>query len=169
MSHRGMLYRRQWASGRLGYTLIELMLVMSVVMIISMIAVPQYMDAVSKARIAKAIGDIAVIGREIQLFFVEEARYPDGLADVGFGQYTDPYGNPYEYLNIGDQDLGGLGLVPKIGMMRVDRFQIPINSDFDLYSRGEDGATLPLLIALESLDDIVRAADGGYIGLASEY
>ena len=46
---------------------------------------------------------------------------------------------------------------------------MPINSDYDLYSMGEDGGTRPPLTARPSQDDIVRAGDGGFVGLAEEF
>jgi general secretion pathway protein G len=50
--------------------------------------------------------------------------------------------------------------------MRKDRFLVPINSDFDLYSMGKDGESVPPLTAQKSRDDIIRANDGAYIGPA---
>jgi len=46
---------------------------------------------------------------------------------------------------------------------------VPINTDFDLYSMGPDGRSAPPLTAKHSRDDIVRANDGAFIGLASDY
>jgi general secretion pathway protein G len=46
---------------------------------------------------------------------------------------------------------------------------VPINSDFDLYSVGRDGQSAPALTAKVSQDDIVRANNGGFVGLASDY
>jgi general secretion pathway protein G len=56
-----------------------------------------------------------------------------------------------------------------IGGARKDRFLVPINSDFDLYSMGKDGESLGPLTAITSHDDIIRANDGGYYGLASDF
>jgi general secretion pathway protein G len=53
--------------------------------------------------------------------------------------------------------------------MRKDRFLVPINTDYDLYSMGKDGRSSPPLTAKASRDDIIRANDGAYIGLASNY
>ena len=50
--------------------------------------------------------------------------------------------------------------------MRKDRFLVPINSDFDLYSMGKDRISQIPLTAKASRDDIIRANDGAYIGLA---
>jgi general secretion pathway protein G len=46
---------------------------------------------------------------------------------------------------------------------------VPINSDYDLYSEGKDGNSAPPLGAAQSLDDVVRANDGGYVGLAANF
>ena len=46
---------------------------------------------------------------------------------------------------------------------------MPLNSDFDLYSMGPDGQTATPLTAKASRDDIVRANNGGFIGVASDY
>ena len=56
-----------------------------------------------------------------------------------------------------------------IGGARKDRFLVPINSDFDLYSMGVDGESVGPLTAIKSHDDIIRANDGGYYGLASNF
>lgn len=55
------------------------------------------------------------------------------------------------------------------GQARKDRNLVPINSDFDLYSMGRDGQSAPPLTAKVSRDDIVRANNGGFVGLASDY
>jgi general secretion pathway protein G len=62
---------------------------------------------------------------------------------------------------------GGGG--PAIAMARKDRFQVPINSDFDLYSMGPDGQSMPTLNAPVSRDDILRANDGAFYGIAEEF
>lgn len=52
---------------------------------------------------------------------------------------------------------------------RKDRFLVPINSDYDLYSMGKDGESVAPLTAAKSRDDIVRAANGTYVGLAENF
>ena len=56
-----------------------------------------------------------------------------------------------------------------IGGARKDRFLVPINSDFDIYSMGRDGQTVAPLTAKKSHDDIIRASDGGFYGLAAYF
>lgn len=71
----------------------------------------------------------------------------------------------------GGQDAGGggSGSGSIMGQVRKDRFLAPINTDYDLYSLGPDGESRPQLNARESRDDIVRAANGSYFGVAEDF
>jgi general secretion pathway protein G len=93
---------------------------------------------------------------------LDTGSYPDSLADVGVSM-LDPWGNPYQYLRI-----EGASSKAK-GKQRKDHSLVPINSDFDLYSMGEDGASSPPLTAASSQDDIVRANNGAYYGYGRDY
>lgn len=55
------------------------------------------------------------------------------------------------------------------GQVRKDRNLNPINSDFDLYSMGPDGATVSALTAPRSHDDLVRARNGSFFGVAEDF
>ena len=156
--------RRRW---RQGFTLIELILAVAVLATLAAIAIPAYRDAVEKARIARAMGDISTIGKEILAYQADTGGLPTTLAGVSRANFRDPWGNPYQYLSIGCVEVTGKCKAPQGA--RKDRFLVPLNSDFDLYSEGKDGRSQPPLTARESRDDVVRAADGGYIGLASEF
>jgi general secretion pathway protein G len=54
-------------------------------------------------------------------------------------------------------------------MARKDRSLVPLNTDYDLYSMGKDGQTQAPLTSSVSDDDVIRANDGGYVGLAEQY
>jgi len=144
-----------------GFTILELLTVIAIVGALSAIAIPTYTGYIEKAKETKAIADIMVLAKDIQGFELDNGSYPDSLDDVGRGDYLDPWGNPYRYLNI--------GTARGVGQMRKDRFMVPINTDFDLYSMGKDGKSSTPLTARSSYDDIIRANDGGYIGRASTY
>ena len=73
----------------------------------------------------------------------------------------DPWGRPYEYLLMASEK-GKKGF-------RKDKNLHPLNSDYDLYSCGRDGKSIPPLTAQQSRDDIVRANNGGFVGLATNY
>ncbi len=52
---------------------------------------------------------------------------------------------------------------------RRDGFLFPLNSDYDLFSLGSNRSTNVTLGDRASLDDVIRANDGGFFGVASEY
>ena len=56
-----------------------------------------------------------------------------------------------------------------MGGFRKDGNLNPLNTDFDLYSRGQDGDTAGPLSAQSSRDDIVRANNGAFVGLGEDY
>ncbi len=143
-----------------GFTVVELLVVLAIVTTLAALGTPIYSNALDNARVAKAVADIRVVEKEIQVFHLFSGMLPNSLADVGRDTFSDPYGNPYEYLNI---------VTAGKGKSRKDRFLVPLNSDFDLYSKGKDGDSVSALTAKQSWDDIVRANDGGFVGLASKY
>ena len=144
-----------------GFTLIELLIIMAVLSIILGMAVPAYFKALDQAKTTRAIGDIKAIQHDIEYFELSKRRLPDTLDDVGRGDLNDAWGNPYQYLSFA-------GLKGK-GKMRKDHSLVPLNTSYDLYSMGEDGKSSMPLSASASQDDIVRANDGGFVGLASDY
>jgi len=144
-----------------GFTLIELVLIIAIVSIISAIAVVSYSGYIEASNQGKAISEITVMSLSITDFQLDNKRFPDSLNEVGLANMTDPWGNPYQYLNI-ESGNGN-------GQNRKDHNLVPLNSDFDLYSMGPDGSSASPLTAASSRDDIIRANNGSYIGLASEY
>ena len=173
-THRRKRYRR-------GFTIIELLAVLAILATLAAIALPMYFKALDRARVTRTIVDIRSLSHEISTYRLDTGRLPSSLADIGRATFRDPYDNPYEYLNFSaaqgpGQGAGGkgpgsaaAGLGPLMAQVRKDRFLVPINSDYDLYSKGKDGQSVPPLTAQASRDDIIRANDGGFIGLASEF
>ena len=120
-----------------------------------------YMHQLEKARIIKAVAEIGILQKEIAEYETRTLVLPNALNDIGRGTLLDAWGNPYQYLNF--------ATISGKGKMRKDRWVVPLNSDYDLYSMGRDGKSKPPLTAAVSHDDVIRANDGTYIGLASEY
>lgn len=146
-----------------GFTLVELAIVMGIIAVLALIALPLYADVTDKARIAKAVADIRILEGEIQAYETVNGSIPVSLDQLNVGGLKDPWGNPYEYLNFAAAG-------PRAnGLRRKDRFLVPLNTTYDLYSKGKDGQSQPALTARASRDDIIRANDGGYVGLGSEF
>jgi general secretion pathway protein G len=144
-----------------GYSLVEVLIVVAIIVTILGIAIPIYITAIDVARVTRAIGDIRTLEKEITLYSLSNRKLPGSLDDLERGQLVDPWGNVYQYLNFGN--------AKGKGAFRKDRFLVPLNSDYDLYSMGKDGNSQPALTAQSSQDDIVRAGDGSYVGLGSGF
>lgn len=147
-----------------GFTLIELMSVVGVVGLLTALAIPKAQGYTDRAKISRAIGDIRTIQIDIDAFAAHNDSLPTSLAEVGRAGLLDPWGRPYQYINF--------SLSPGNGVpngARRDRFLVPINSTYDLFSVGKDGQSAPALTARSSKDDIVRGNDGGFIGRATLY
>jgi general secretion pathway protein G len=120
-------------------------------------------DAIDRARVARTVEEVRTIEADLAGFQASGDSLPVSLAGVDRAGMLDPWGDPYQYLRIAGLRRGSLG------QARKDRFLVPINSDYDLYSMGKDGQTQPPLTARAGADDIVRANDGAYVGLAARY
>lgn len=147
--------------GTKGLTLIELMLVITLMGILAGIATPQLQSFKARAEGKKIEKEMKLLESEILMFNIERGRFPDSLAEIGFDTLKDPWGNPYQYLNI--ETAKGKG------KMRKDHKMVPVNNDFDLYSMGPDGKSKSPFTAKHSRDDYVRANDGAFFGYVSEY
>lgn len=145
-----------------GFTVIELLITVAIIGTISTILIPTLTDQLELDRNKQAMADIAVMGALIGNYIVDFGEPPPDLARVGLGDKRDPWGRPYQYLNV----FGDTAGPPH---PRKDHFLHPLNSDYDLYSMGPDGQSKPPLTSSQSRDDIIRANNGGYIGIAAEY
>ncbi|MCB1774766.1 MAG: prepilin-type N-terminal cleavage/methylation domain-containing protein [Gammaproteobacteria bacterium] len=145
-----------------GFTLIEIVITVAILAILSALAVPFYEGYVLEARIGTAIKDIRQMELVINDRFLDDDP-PATLAAAGIN-LVDPWGNAYRYLWIDGNPAPGVN-----GDRRRDRSMNPVNTDYDLYSVGPDGETTAQFTAQKALDDIVRANDGDFIGLAGDH
>jgi len=143
------------------FTLVELMLVVAIVVVLAAIAIPSYSSYIDRGRVATAQGDIVATEVAIAQYLSDNNALPNALSDLRNVNLVDPWGNPYQYLDLSQKGAKGHA--------RKDKSLVPINSDYDLYSMGKDGQTVPPLTAKVSQDDIVRGRNGDFVGLGSDF
>lgn len=143
-----------------GFTAIELMMIVALVGVLTAIALPIYQDSRQRARETLAAQDINAISGLLKSYELDRRVLPETLDQIGLGGKLDPWGRPYVYYNVESNGRGGA---------RKDRRLNPLNTDFDLYSLGRDGVTKPQVSQKDSLDDVIRANNGRYVGLARSY
>ena len=257
-------------SGACGFTLLELMIAVSILVILASVGVPQYVSALRTARVSKAQHELVTISHAIDSFTATNGgQLPLALFQVGFGGKLDPWGVPYCYLNYAAGTGDGLNWAVRAGLVnpaafgstsgssggggapagggavggsfesllrpllrrplpqapapvmpvlpgdartaattlftrigrdasvaefeglvstltseghfdlyvgvatestrRRDQYMFPLNTDYDLFSLGADGRTSVSLGAKVAQDDVIRANNGGFYGLASTY
>jgi general secretion pathway protein G len=147
-----------------GYTLVEVCICIAIISILAGLAA-QYLSSYRyRVQIVVGISDIKMIEKAIAGYTAEKGELPDSLADIGLSAMVDPWGRSYEYLRLDGGKTPGLN-----GKRRRDKNANPVNSDYDLYSMGRDGKTAAQFTAQNARDDIVRANNGAYCGLAENH
>lgn len=157
--------KRDHARHRLGtggFTFPEILIAVAIIGVLGTIALPSYASYRERVLITRAMIDIREMDEHIKHYWKAARKLPLDLGEVGLAGKLDPWGQPYQYETI-PPGTGGPGT------FRKDKQLAPLSTDFDLYSMGQDGQSAPALTAAISRDDIVRAADGRFIGLASDF
>jgi general secretion pathway protein G len=144
-----------------GFTLAEIFIVLVIAGIIVAIVAPAVENHVQRSRVGQCIVDLTEMSATIRKREKDTGALAQSLSDVGYAAKLDPWGKPYEYINL--RTLNGNG------QARKDKNLKPLNSDFDLYSIGRDGQTHASLTHANSRDDVVRARDGRFIGTVEEF
>jgi general secretion pathway protein G len=145
-----------------GFNVLELMATLALLGLLSTMAIPAFNGYTEQARINRAIGEISRVSLEIYRWRANlgDGAFPASLEAAGIGIGSDPWGNPYTYTRVQGTAVADL---------RKDKNLNPVNTDFDLYSIGPDGVTARPFNAGPARDDIVRANNGAFIGVAEEY
>lgn len=144
-----------------GLTLIEAMTALTLVAILASMAVTAWGGWQDRVKTKSAQEDIIAMSMTLDTLISDNGEPPDSLAAIGRQGLADPWGNAYVYTN--------LTTAAGKGMARKDHSLVPLNSDYDLFSKGPDGASASALTAKSSRDDILRANNGRFIGPASLY
>jgi general secretion pathway protein G len=149
--------RSQAALDCRGFTLVELIVVSAILGVLAVMAFPSYSAYMKSVKESRCMAEIRMLEKDIGAYTIDKNVLPDSLADIGRADLRDPWGRPYVYLKIA----GGGGVTPY-----KDLLNKPFNTDFDLYSKGEDGNSTETLVGdpPENMDDIIRT-EGGYVGL----
>jgi general secretion pathway protein G len=168
----GRVFSRMSRTILLAFTLIELLIVMALLSTLTAIVVPLYLDYMNDIRVMKARMQLMTLAEAIDDYDQIHGCFPASLDELGEKvPRTDPWGSPYQYLRIrgSSRVLGKSDRSKAPTGARKDHWMVPLNLDYDLYSKGKDRQSQAPLTAPVSHDDVIRAMEGGYFGLASEY
>lgn len=103
-----------------GFTLLELMIVISIIVILAMIVLPQYQKAVVQAREAALRDDLFQMRKLLDQYAADKGRLPQTLDDLASSGYlrdvpVDPMTGNKDWLTVAGEDPnsteGGSGIV----------------------------------------------------------
>lgn len=80
-------------SSRRAFTLIELLIVVAIIGILAAIAVPNFLSAMTRAKVARAASDLRTLGMALEMYMVDHGNYPY-ISDDAAGEWIMPAGPP---------------------------------------------------------------------------
>ena len=152
-----------------GFTIVELIVVIGVLAVLTVMGMGVYSHFIDKAKNTRAIAEIRGLEKEILQFWHTNDRLPDNLGEIDRAVMLDPWKSPYQYINFDTAPDSEERRRTKGNKGKGKGEGDQLNSDYDLFSMGKDRMSAPVLTDGTSKDDIIRADDGSYAGLASEY
>jgi prepilin-type N-terminal cleavage/methylation domain-containing protein len=92
---------------RFGFTLIELLIVVAIIGVLAAIAVPNFLNAQIRAKVAKAVGNMRSVETALEMYYIDKNSYPRWAWD-GWGNPDKHYEGfrdlttPVAYISSGD-------------------------------------------------------------------
>ena len=85
--------------GSAGFTLVELIIVITIIAIVGALAIPQFVSSTKDAREATLAGDLAVMRNAINLYYHQHgSTYPGAVKTDGAGYQTEKTDNPEAFV-----------------------------------------------------------------------
>lgn len=143
---------------RRGFTLIELLVVISIILILITIALPNFMDAMTRAKVARARADMRTISIALETYYIDWRHYPPDHLPDSTGLHSEFAGlfqitTPLTYLQEVPEDifsLAGSGMeagdarwfmLASTGVSpEFLSLTSPIMDTYAIYSRGPDNS-----------------------------
>ena len=141
-----------------GFTLVELIVVVGIIGVLATTAIPAFSKYIKTTRNNTCIADIRTIDKAIGAYYIDKGVLPPTasfLSSIGMSNQLDPWKRSFAYLNLSDA-----GAVPL-----DDIAGNPLNTDYDLYSKGENNSSSAAAGDPNNADDIVRSNNGSFAGL----
>ncbi|HOJ61193.1 MAG TPA: prepilin-type N-terminal cleavage/methylation domain-containing protein [bacterium] len=85
-----------------GFTLIELLIVVAIIGILAAIAVPNFLNAQMRAKVARVVSDMKALGMAEEQYRLDRGQYTfDGDCNVGGAEYRSyyPLTTPIAYIS----------------------------------------------------------------------
>lgn len=124
---------------REGFTLIEILIAIALVVIMGAIAVPGFLSYLERGRKKATAATIKVIKSNIDLFYSDVGQYPETLKDLIKKPQSEELAARWDGPYLGGKDVSPDGWGNKLQYRVTPEGEHP----FDLYSYGSKGKTAP--------------------------
>jgi len=145
-----------------GFTLIEVMVAIAIIGVLMAVALPGYQNFVDKGRVAETSAAMLEIQNNIEIYIAKNNSIPPSLEALGVTLEKDKWGNDFIYVPIE-------GHPENYSVARASSHVVVLNEDYDLWSPGKDGLSSRVISHNLAQDDIIRANNGKYFGIAEDY
>jgi len=100
------MMKKMWCRKK-GFTLIELLIVVAIIGVLAGIAIPNFLGARTRAKVAKSVADMDAIGKAEELYYIDNLTYTNTSSDlgedyIGATVWNDPWDKPYTILTSGE-------------------------------------------------------------------
>jgi len=92
-----MIRLNRWLSGKGGFTLLELMVVVIILGILAAVAIPRFIQAVRKGRTAEALATVGIIKNAEERYHLENQVFTLSIGDLDIENPSDIPGTRYTY------------------------------------------------------------------------
>ena len=82
--------RSQFREARNAFTLIELLIVVAIIAILAAIAVPNFLEAQTRSKVARCRNDMRTLATAIEAYAVDSGKYPLDQSETFYFGYTSP-------------------------------------------------------------------------------
>jgi len=73
-----------------GFTLIELLIVVAIIAILAAIAVPNFLEAQTRAKVSRVVGDLRAVATGLETYKIDTNHYPfDFASDIAYAYYLN--------------------------------------------------------------------------------
>ena len=72
-------------SNERGFTLMEMLIVVTIIGILASVIIPRFMTSSQEARVAAYEADRQMINTQLELFYFENGSYPSAMTNTGWG------------------------------------------------------------------------------------
>lgn len=153
-----------WRRGK-GFTLIELMVVIAIILILALIAIPAYRNMQTRARRSRVQSDLRTLANALQMFYTDWSKYPvqttaNRLVETS-GAGAELVGGTGATINVSGSvsSTGEVGPITYIEKLPIDPFD-PAGGSY--YYQSDSGGTKWVLYSYNAVpgEYIWRKSDG---------